>query len=81
MKPFSQKMTDQLLRWYLNQPELERWECHVEQTKRINVIMNDARKDGIKLEANGEVYVIFHDHSPTWFSNPFTQARRAELVR
>ncbi len=25
--------------------------------------------------------VIFHDHSPTWFSNPFTQARRAELVR
>jgi hypothetical protein len=25
--------------------------------------------------------VIFHEHSPTWFSNPFTQARRAELVR
>ncbi len=56
MKPFSQKMTDQLLRWYLNQPELERLECHVEQKKRINVIMNDARKDGITLEANGEVY-------------------------
>ena len=25
-------------------------------------------------------FVIFHEHSPTWFSNPFTQARRAELV-
>ena len=25
--------------------------------------------------------VIFHEHSPTWFSHPFTQARRAELVR
>jgi len=25
--------------------------------------------------------VIFREHSPTWFSNPFTQARRAELVR
>ena len=25
--------------------------------------------------------VIFHEHSPTWFSYPFTQARRAELVR
>jgi hypothetical protein len=24
--------------------------------------------------------VIFHEHSPTWFSTPFTQARRAELV-
>jgi hypothetical protein len=25
--------------------------------------------------------VIFRTHSPTWFSHPFTQARRAELVR
>jgi len=25
--------------------------------------------------------VIFQEHSPTCFSNPFTQARPAELVR
>ena len=25
--------------------------------------------------------VIFHEHSPTCFSHPFIQARRAELVR
>lgn len=56
MKPFSQKMTDQLLRWYLNQPELERKECHVEQKKRINVVMNEARKNGLKVEADGELY-------------------------
>ena len=28
-----------------------------------------------------QIIVIFHEHSPTWFSHPFTQARRAELVR
>ncbi len=56
MKPFSQKMTDKLLRWYISQPELERSECHVEQKKRINVVMNETRKNGQKPEADGELY-------------------------
>lgn len=56
MRPLSQKMIEQLLRWYQNQPELERKECHVEQRKRINVVMNEARKQGLKVEADGEVY-------------------------
>ena len=56
MKPFSEKMTGQLLRWYFKQPERERWECHVEQRKRINVVMNEARKQGLKVEADGEIY-------------------------
>ncbi len=56
MKPFSEKTTNQLLRWYQNQPELERKECHVEQRKRINVVMNEARKEGLKVEADGELY-------------------------
>ena len=56
MKPFSQKMTDQLLGWYQKQPESERWECHIEQKKHINVVMNEARKNGLKVEADGELY-------------------------
>jgi DNA-binding NtrC family response regulator len=34
-----------------------------------------------RRQALEKLSVIFHEHSPTWFSNPFTQARRAELVR
>ena len=56
MKPFSQKTTVQLLRWYVKQPEPERCECHVEQKTRINVVMNEARKNGQKVEADGELY-------------------------
>lgn len=57
MKPLSPKMADQLLAWYSKQPELEREECHVEQKKRINVVMNEARKNRLKMEAaDGELY-------------------------
>ena len=56
MRPFSQKMTNQLLGWYLKQQELERMECHIEQKKHINVTMNEARKNGQKADASGEVY-------------------------
>ncbi len=56
MRPFSQKTIDKLLRWYVNQPEIERWECHVAQRQRVNVIMNEARKQGQKIEATGEIY-------------------------
>lgn len=56
MRPFSQKTADKLLRWYLNQAEIERKECHVEQKKRINVVMNEARSKGLKVEADGELY-------------------------
>jgi hypothetical protein len=49
-------MIDKLLRWYISQPEIERKECHVEQLKRINVMKNGARKDGLKLEDVGELY-------------------------
>ncbi len=56
MKPFSQKMTDKLIRWYISQPELERWNCHIEQKKHINVTMNEARKNGLKGDDDGSVY-------------------------
>ena len=56
MKPFSQKMTNQLLAWYQKQPELERWNCHVEQKKQINVVLNEARKTGQKVDDNGSLY-------------------------
>ena len=56
MKPLSHKTADQLLGWYQKQPESERWECHTEQKKHINVIMNEARKNGLKVEADGELY-------------------------
>ncbi len=56
MRPLSAKMIDQLLNWYLKQSELERKECHVEQRKRINVMMNGARNDGQKIEDVGELY-------------------------
>ncbi len=56
MKPFSQKTTDKLLRWYINQPELERLNCHIEQKKQINVVMNEARKNGQKVDDDGSVY-------------------------
>ncbi len=56
MKSFSQKTTDLLLRWYVKQPELERCECHVEQRKQINVVMNEARKSGLKIEDDGSLY-------------------------
>lgn len=53
MRPFSQKMTNQLLGWYCKQPESERWECHIEQKRHVNVVMNEARKNGLKVEADG----------------------------
>lgn len=56
MKSFSQKTTEQLLRWYMKQPEFERWNCHIEQKKHINVIMNEARKSGLKVGDDGSVY-------------------------
>ena len=56
MRPFSQKTVERLLRWYITQPEAERHECHAEQKQRINVIMNEARKQGQKVEANGDIY-------------------------
>jgi hypothetical protein len=56
MKPFSQKMTEKLLRWYVSQPELERWNCHVEQKKQINVVLNEARQNGLKMADDGSVY-------------------------
>ena len=48
----------------------------------LKEIVNDTEDEQI----GGSLYgsqdsVIFHEHSPTWFSHPFTQARRAELVR
>jgi len=49
-------MTNQLLGWYLKQPEIERWECHAEQMRRIRVVMNNARQQGSKIEADGELY-------------------------
>lgn len=56
MRPFSQQTINKLLSWYQKQPEIERRECHVLQKKQINVIMNDARQRGEKVEDNGEVY-------------------------
>ena len=56
MKPFSEKTITSLLRWYHEQPELERKECHEIQRQRINVMMNDARKSGSKPVADGGIY-------------------------
>jgi hypothetical protein len=56
MKSLSQKTTNQLLAWYQKQLELERWNCHIEQKKQINVAMNEARKCGQKTEDDGSVY-------------------------
>ncbi len=36
--------------------------------------------EGLRM-GEREKGVIFHEHSPTCFSHPFIQARRAELVR
>lgn len=55
MRPFSQKTADKLLRWYISQPEVERWECHVEQRRRIQFLQNEARKGGDKLEPDGKL--------------------------
>lgn len=56
MRPFSEQTIRKLLSWYQKQPEIERRECHVLQKKQINVIMNDARKRGEKVEDSGDVY-------------------------
>jgi hypothetical protein len=56
MKSLSQKTTNQLLAWYQKQTELERWNCHIEQKKQINVAMNEARKCELKVGDDGSVY-------------------------
>jgi hypothetical protein len=55
MRPFSSRTADKLLRWYINQPEGERYECHQEQRQRIVFLQNEARKVGNKVELDGKL--------------------------
>jgi hypothetical protein len=55
MRPFSEKIAQRLIRWYGTQPVAERHACHAEHRKIITRMLNDARKKGSKLEADGEV--------------------------
>ena len=55
MRPFSQKTAERLIKWYLAQPEAERWECHVEQRRRLQVVLNELRRQGGKAEPDGKM--------------------------
>ena len=55
MKPFSKKTANSLLRWYIAQPDSERYRCHEEQRQRISFLGNEARKRGEKLEIDGKI--------------------------
>ena len=55
MKPFSKKTANSLLRWYIAQPDSERYRCHEEQRQRISFLGNEARKRDEKLEIDGKI--------------------------
>ena len=55
MRPFSEKIARKLIRWYGTQPVAERHACHAEHRSIITRMLNDARRKGTRLEADGEV--------------------------
>lgn len=55
MRPFSEKIARWLIRWYGTQPVAERHACHAEHKQIITRMLNDARKNGTRLEPDGEL--------------------------
>ena len=55
MRPFSEKIARRLIRWYSTQPEAERHACHAEHRSIITRMLNDARRKGTRLVADGEL--------------------------